>query len=54
MLLEEMGKKIGELTLVPSGGGAFEVKVDDKLIWSKKRTRDFPEYSFVADAIRDS
>jgi selenoprotein W-related protein len=52
MLLEEMKNKIRELTLIPSGGGAFEIKVNDNLIWSKKKTRDFPEYSFVADAIR--
>ena len=47
-----MKNRIRELTLIPSGGGAFEIKVNGNLIWSKKKTRDFPEYSLVADAIR--
>ena len=27
--------KLNAITLIPSDGGAFEVKVDDKLIYSK-------------------
>jgi selT/selW/selH-like putative selenoprotein len=37
--------------LIPSGGGAFEVTVDGKLIWSKKKTKDFPEYSVLTEAL---
>jgi selT/selW/selH-like putative selenoprotein len=39
------------LTLIPSGGGAFEVTIDGNLVWSKKRTHDFPEYSTIAEAV---
>jgi selT/selW/selH-like putative selenoprotein len=39
------------LTLIPSGGGAFEVKVNGNLVWSKKKTHDFPEYSAIAEAV---
>jgi selenoprotein W-related protein len=28
--------------LIPSGGGVFEIVVDDKLIYSKKATGEFP------------
>jgi selenoprotein W-related protein len=37
-LLELFTPVIKELTLIPSGGGRFEVKVDDNLIYSKKAT----------------
>jgi selenoprotein W-related protein len=33
---------IGELTLVPSSGGAFEVSLDGKEIYSKLKTGTFP------------
>ena len=31
------------LTLIPAGGGCFEVKVDDELVYSKLATGAFPE-----------
>ncbi len=37
--------------MIPSGGGAFEVTVDGKLIWSKKKTKAFPEYQQILDAL---
>jgi selT/selW/selH-like putative selenoprotein len=30
-------------TLVASGGGVFEVSVDEELIYSKKKTGSFPD-----------
>ncbi len=41
-LLTTHKKQIKDLTLVPSGGGAFEVKFDDELVWSKLKTKEFP------------
>jgi selenoprotein W-related protein len=37
-LLADFAPVIKSLTLIPSGGGRFEVKVDDQLIYSKKAT----------------
>ena len=34
---------IENLTLIPGGGGVFEGKVDDDLIYSKKQTRRHAE-----------
>jgi selenoprotein W-related protein len=34
--LEAYEERISELTIVPSGGGAFEVTVDGDLVFSKK------------------
>lgn len=37
--------------LIPSGGGVFEVKVGDRLVWSKKQTRSFPEYGLIVESL---
>ena len=42
-LLTHYRKDISELKLVPSGGGAFEVSVNGKLIFSKLEEGRFPE-----------
>jgi selenoprotein W-related protein len=36
-------KQITSLTLIPDGGGCFEISVDDKLIYSKLETKEFPD-----------
>lgn len=42
-LLSHYRKEITSLTLVPSGGGRFEVSLDDSLLFSKLETGRFPE-----------
>ncbi|MGH9198194.1 MAG: Rdx family protein [Acidimicrobiia bacterium] len=39
------------LTLVPSGGGAFEVTVNGDLVWSKRKTKQFPEIKDLMPAL---
>ena len=51
-LLGEYKTKINGLTIVPSGGGRFEVTVDGNLIYSKLATGRFPEISEVKKAIK--
>jgi selenoprotein W-related protein len=41
-LLVTFKQNIESLTLVPAGGGCFEVKFDDDLVYSKLKTREFP------------
>jgi selT/selW/selH-like putative selenoprotein len=38
-------------TLIEGGGGAFEVRVDGKLVFSKLKTFRFPENDEIFDAI---
>jgi selT/selW/selH-like putative selenoprotein len=38
-------------TLIESSGGAFEVRVDGKLIFSKLKTFRFPDNDEIFDAI---
>ena len=37
-LIKEFEPKIESWKLIPGGGGAFEVKVGDKLVYSKLKT----------------
>ena len=48
-LLKEFEKKIDAWTLLPSGGGRFEVKVGDDLVYSKLATGSFP----TGDQVRE-
>ena len=54
-LLAAQGQSLGfntdELVLVPSGGGVFEVTINGDLVWSKKQTKRFPEYSEIEEAL---
>jgi selT/selW/selH-like putative selenoprotein len=42
---------VKELRLVPSSGGAFEISVDGRSLWSKKRTKAFPEPGQILAAL---
>jgi len=42
---------VTELTLVPGGGGVFEVDVDGRRIFSKKATGRFPEWEEIRSAL---
>ena len=47
----ELGDRIASLTLVPSGGGAFEIRANGKLIHSKLESHDWPDFDAVVTAI---
>ena len=51
LLLESLKQKIQSLTLIPSGGGCFELKVDGKLIYSKLETGEFPDEKAMVAAV---
>lgn len=52
--MRDYGRAVRELRLVPSSGGAFEVTVDGRRVWSKKETRAFPEVRELKAQIRAS
>lgn len=41
-ILESKQKQLASVTLIPSGGGVFEIVLDGELIYSKKETGAFP------------
>jgi len=52
-ILDEFESVIDRLTLIPSGGGRFEVMLGDKLIYSKAETGVHPEYEEIAVPLRE-
>lgn len=50
-VLNHFKQDVSELVLVPSGGGKFEIFVDDDQIWSKLDTGRFPEPRDIIKAI---
>jgi selenoprotein W-related protein len=51
-LLKEFEYDIQDLTLVPSDGGRFEVKVDEALVYSKLQTHRHAEPGEVVGLVR--
>jgi selT/selW/selH-like putative selenoprotein len=47
---DKLGAKV---KLIQSGGGAFEISVDDKLIFSKLKEGRFPEEKEILNLIKD-
>ncbi|MGA9602520.1 MAG: SelT/SelW/SelH family protein [Methyloceanibacter sp.] len=53
-LLSTFAAELGSVTLIPDDtGGVFEVKVDGKLIWSRKDHGRFPEMKELKQLVRD-
>ena len=48
----ELGERIKSLTLIPSSGGAFEIRAHGKLIHSKLDSGDWPDFDAVVKAIK--
>jgi selenoprotein W-related protein len=48
----ELGDRIGSLTLVPSGGGAFEVTVNGKQLHSKLATGEWPDFEAIVAQVK--
>ena len=52
-LVRQFKQNIDELTLLPSDGGRFEIKVNDEMIYSKLSTGQFPDNLSIEQEIRD-
>ncbi len=52
-LLFTFADDVGEVALVPSSGGVFEIRVDGVTVWSKKERGHFPESSELKQLVRD-
>ena len=50
-LLTTFKQHIQDLKLVPSGGGCFELTADGELIYSKLKTKEFPDEQWVIESL---
>ena len=53
-LLSTFGPELGAVTLVPGTGGIFEIRVDDALVWERKRDGGFPDVKALKQRVRDA
>ena len=52
-LLTTFESELGEVALVPGTGGIFEVRLDEKVIWSRKQQGRFPDIKELKQLVRD-
>jgi selenoprotein W-related protein len=52
-ILNTFRDEVGEVALVPGGGGNFEVRVNDATIFSRKQAGRFPESKELKQLVRD-
>jgi len=52
-ILTSFDEELSEVALIPGTGGIFEIKVNDKLIWSLKDEGRFPDIKELKKLLRD-
>jgi selenoprotein W-related protein len=52
-LLTTFPAELGEVALVPSSGGVFDVRVDGETVWSRKAEGGFPDLPELKRVVRD-
>jgi selenoprotein W-related protein len=53
-LLTTFAEELGSVTLIPDDtGGVFEVRLDGKLLWSRKEHGRFPDIKELKQIVRD-
>ncbi|MFC3163384.1 SelT/SelW/SelH family protein [Ciceribacter thiooxidans] len=52
-LLQTFPDGLREVALIPGTGGDFEIRVDDVLVWERKRDDGFPGPKELKQRIRD-
>jgi len=50
-LLTTYKQKISQFTLIPSGGGCFELSVGGELVYSKLKAGKFPDEPWAVEAV---
>ena len=52
-LLETFEDTVGEVALMPGASGRFEVRVDERVVWSREAEGRFPEAKELKQRVRD-
>jgi selenoprotein W-related protein len=48
----ELGERIKSLTLIPSRGGAFEIRANGKQLHSKLESGEWPDFDQIVMAVK--
>ena len=48
----DLGERIKSLTLIPSSGGAFEIRANGHLLHSKLESGDWPDFDKVVKQVK--
>ena len=48
----ELGERIKSLTLIPSSGGAFEIRANGQLLHSKLDSGEWPDFDHVVKKVK--
>lgn len=52
-VLSTFSLELGAVTLVPGTGGIFEIRIDEDLVWERKRDGGFPDVKQLKQIVRD-
>ena len=52
-ILATFDEELAEVALIPGTGGIFEIKVNNKLLWSLKNEGRFPDIKELKKLLRD-
>lgn len=52
-VLSTFSLELGAVTLVPGTGGIFEIRIDEDLVWERKRDGGFPDVKQLKQMVRD-
>jgi selenoprotein W-related protein len=52
-LLSSFEAELGEVALIPGSGGVFEIRVENRLLWSRRSEGRFPEAKEIKQRVRD-
>lgn len=53
-LMQTFGTGLGEVALIPSTGGRFEIRYNGSLLWERKRDGGFPGPKELKQLVRDA
>jgi selenoprotein W-related protein len=53
-LLQTFEEELGGVTLVPGTGGVFVIRVEGRIVWSRKEMGRFPEITELKQIVRDA
>jgi selenoprotein W-related protein len=52
-LLSTFAEDLGEVALIPTTGGAFQIEVDGEVVWERQRDGGFPDVKELKQRVRD-